>query len=107
MFTAFHIRQTDIYYQTVFATIKSDTNKLRTYSLLKDTRGMAEYIKDISCTKERIELSKLRLSSHKLCIETGRYEDTLRTERFCPFCRIKVEDEIHFTISCPIYKTLR
>ena len=40
-------------------------------------------------------------------IEIGRYEDTPREERFCPFCPHVVENESHFMFICPIYSSLR
>jgi hypothetical protein len=53
-------------------------------------------------------LSKYRLSSHKLAIEQGRYNDTERSRRACKFCNLnKVEDEYHFILECPHYGHLR
>ena len=103
----FHQRQIDIFYQNAFETIRQETSKLRTYSLLKDTQGIATYINNIPSVKDRIALSKLRLSNHKLNIETGRFLHLDKRERFCPFCENIIENEIHFVISCPKYKILR
>ena len=64
---------------------------------------MSKYITDISNTKDRIELLKLRLSNHKLHIETGRFNNLDEGRRICPFCKNQIENEIHFTISCPTY----
>ena len=42
-------------------------------------------------------LSKLRISAHKLQIEIGRYQSTLRENRICCRCTSgQVEDEIHY-----------
>ena len=68
---------------------------------------MSKYITDISNTKDRIELLKLRLSNHKLHIETGRFNNLDEGRRICPFCKNQIENEIHFTISCPTYTALR
>ena len=103
----FHQRQTDIFHQNAFETITSDTSKLRTYSLVKSTQGMSSYISKISNVKNRVALAKLRLSNHKLHIETGRFQHIDKTERFCSFCKNQIEDEIHFVISCPTYSNLR
>ena len=55
-------------------------------------------------------MAKLRLSSHQLLIETGRYSQnrTERAQRLCTLCdRSDVEDEYHFVIICPLYSHLR
>ena len=40
---------------------------------------------------------KIRLSSHQLCIETGRHRGIERTERKCVLCDLyDIEDEYHF-----------
>jgi hypothetical protein len=46
----------------------------------------------------RKQLTKLRISSHPLAIETGRYSKpkTPHNERFCKFCKDQVEDKSHF-----------
>ena len=43
----------------------------------------------------------MRISAHKLEIETGRYTKTTREERLCKLCSLEVEDELHFIMSCP------
>ena len=103
----FYKRLSDIFHQNAFTTINNESSKLRTYGLLKNTPGMSSYITQIYNTKDRISLSKLRLSNHKLHIETGRFHNLDKTKRFCPFCKDQVENEIHFTISCPTYTALR
>ena len=50
---------------------------------------------------------KLRLSNHKLNIETGRYDKILRCHRICPVCGLNIEDEIHFLFNCPKYLSIR
>ena len=57
----------------------------------------------------RITLTKLRLSNHKLAIETGRYVRPYNKpkERICSICKKDVEDEIHFSILCPAYQEKR
>jgi hypothetical protein len=53
---------------------------------------------------------RLRLSSHPLKIETGRYGNR-RTERHLRLCSLcnknDIEDEYHFIIICPLYTDLR
>ena len=52
--------------------------------------------------KFRYAISRLRLSSHHLEIETGRYTRPLTPahQRFCAACPVKVGDEIHFLTEC-------
>ena len=51
-------------------------------------------------------ICKLRLSSHCLCIETGRYKNVPLEHRICPMCKFDVEDEYHFMLKCPAYNNL-
>ena len=52
--------------------------------------------------KFRYAISRLRLSSHHLEIETGRYTRPLTpaNQRFCAACPGKVGDEYHFLTEC-------
>ena len=50
---------------------------------------------------------KLRLSSHNLAIEEGRYAHIERTSRYCKICFEEMEDEMHFILVCPLYLNLR
>ena len=58
-------------------------------------------------------LSKFRSSSHDLETERGRYSNksVKAEEHYCKFCKsnkiLIVEDEFHFQMICPIYKTRR
>ena len=53
--------------------------------------------------------TKLRLSNHKLVIETGRYSRPFKkpAERTCAICKIEIEDGYHFLNICPAYKERR
>ena len=51
-------------------------------------------------------LSNLRISSHKLRIETGRYENPCipASDRICQNCDLlEVENEIHFCLRCKLF----
>ena len=52
-------------------------------------------------------ISKIRLSSHNLHVESGRTNNTPRSERKCLFCNVEIEDEFHFILKCPVYVDLR
>ena len=101
-------RQVDIFNQSAIINIANPDSKLRTYSLVKSTPGIANYLLNVSNSKYRQALSKLRLSNHELMIETGRHKGIPRIERCCLFCQnTAIEDEIHFLITCPTFNTLR
>ena len=51
---------------------------------------------------------KLRISSHKLRIGTGRYDNIPRDERLCNLCNCnRIEDETHFLLDCPSFSSIR
>ena len=50
---------------------------------------------------------KLRISNHKLNIETGRYDKISRCDSICPVCSLDIEDEIHFLFDCAKYSSIR
>ena len=45
-------------------------------------------------------MTRLRLSSHKLMIERGRWLNILPKDRLCTLCN-KLEDEFHVICECP------
>ena len=55
--------------------------------------------------KERVSMTKLRTSDHKLMIEEMRKQRPKppREERSCFMCHDKVEDEAHFLTECRLY----
>ena len=65
-----------------------------------------DYLLQVTNILHRITLTKLRLSNHKLAIETGRYVRPYKKpkERICSICKKDVEDEIYFSILCPAYQ---
>ena len=66
------------------------------------------YLNIINLSKYRKEMTKLRVSSHRLFIETGRWTkpSTPIDQRICYQCN-KLEDEFHFIIECELYKDIR
>ena len=76
---------------------------------IKDKLPLAEYLDIIKEPKHRIALSKLRLSSHRFPIESGRYEQVARQDRICPFGCQKIGDESHYMFECrhPFMKKAR
>ena len=67
------------------------------------------YLDKVSVRKFRHALSRLRVSSHRLEVESGRWVKPISTpfnERKCAHCSI-LEDEFHFVLMGPLYLDLR
>ena len=60
------------------------SKKLQFYSLFKHDYKISSYLDLIRNSTNRKDLVKIRISNHKLMIETGRYNQTSRNDRFCP-----------------------
>lgn len=74
--------------------------KLVTYLFLKTNFRLEKYL-TILRPEYRKPICRLRISAHRLFIESGRYNNTPRTERICKNCTLnKIEDEEHFLIQC-------
>ena len=99
-------RLVDIFYQNTFAEIEKESSKLRTYSIVKKEAGEEPYLSFVRNVKDRISMSKFRLSNHKLMIEKGRHLNMEKMDRKCPFCPT-VEDETHFLLHCRTFSDLR
>lgn len=86
----------------------NESHKLTLYRRYKKECRTEQYLDTISENKYKISLSRFRLSSHNLLIETGRYNGLPRDERLCNFCNMrKIEDEYHLLLVCPYYMELR
>ena len=86
---------------------KDGHNKLRTYKLFKTNMGYEHYLTLYNIDKRKA-IAQFRTSSHKLKIETGRFNNKLiyvpPEQRICDHCTLnKTEDELHFLMECPLY----
>ena len=62
----------------------------------------------IKSRETRVMLTKLRISSHDLHIESGRHPWKDENLRLCTLCKtLRVENEVHFMLQCDAYKDLR
>ena len=80
------------------------------YTFIKTDFCLSEYLEKGIPRPIRVNLTRLRLSSHNLTIETGRHGSNIvpRPDRKCPCCRSDViKDEFHFVIQCEAYKEIR
>ncbi len=87
--------------------------KLSTYRQVKQGLKYENYLSDVKVKKHRKALTDLRISSHRLQIERGRYTKpmTARENRVCTWCsgieKVYVEDEQHFLLECKQLEGLR
>ena len=87
-----------------------ELNKTGKLYFLRSIFGKFELQKylEFPLSKElRSILTKLRISAHSLAIETGRYNNTLKKQRFCKHCPTSVENESHFILYCCRFDNLR
>ena len=76
---------------------KKGSNKLRTYKLFKENFQLEYYLTAVATVRYRI-----RVSCHRLVIETGWYQKPTSlpiNQRVCTLCN-QVEDEIHLICIC-------
>lgn len=83
------------------ASVYSKNGKLRCYLLFKCNFGLENYLSIVRCFEHRKNITKLRISAHKLKIEVGRYQGTLLQNRVCHRCNTgEIDDEIHYLFKC-------
>ena len=66
------------------------------------------YLEIINIQKFCQAFSKLRMSSHRLEIEAGRWVRPIRipiVQRKCSVCNV-IEDEFHFVLECQLYNDI-
>ena len=79
---------------------------VRTYAIFKDSFGFEPNLKQISNTRYRNAITKLRVSSHSLAIERGRHLGTAIQKRLCTVRNV-IEDEKKIMFECCINEELR
>lgn len=83
---------------------------LRTYCMYKHVIEIEPYLTCGINGKYKKCISKLRVSSHQLAIETGRHQrpPVPRENRLCKFCSSShIDDEIHLITNCEFHQTER
>ena len=81
----------------------TDHNKLRFLCCIKNSFTIEPYISLVNNRNQRAWISRLRTSSHRLHIETGRYTVPVTpiNEHICKYCQSnEIDDEIHFLVRC-------
>jgi hypothetical protein len=85
----------------------SNSSKAMLYKNIIDIYTLQYYLKKAIPPLYKKYLSKFRLSSHTLAIETGRYHNVNINDRTCKACSSDTEDEFHFVLKCPVYLEIR
>ena len=76
-----------------------NNSKLELYASYKNNFEKENYL-SILDFKLRNAVTKMRISAHRLPIETGRFTGIPTIERICPLCHNGVGDEIHYLLQC-------
>ena len=74
-----------VYFQNWYPGI-NNSNRLLTYARFKHEFTCEKYLDFITNEKFRFALTRFRLSSHELEMESGRYENITKIERICNCC---------------------
>ena len=95
-------------YNSCWQNTLQHSQKIEFYRSFKTDHTTSNYLYLTESFAGRRALVKLRISNHKLMIELGRYSQTTKDNRHCPFCEFTlIEDEVHFLFRCPTYSMIR
>ncbi len=100
----FRMRLQDIYQQTWEEEVGGSSEG----RLFKHVKGDFRFEPYLNIVRQslRISITKIRLSSHALFIERGRWVNVQKNERLCQVCGV-IEDEFHCLIECPRFNNER
>ena len=88
-----------------------DKRKLRYYKeVINPTLEDQKYLFVLTSSRKKINIAKIRMNSHELYSETGRWTvpKTPWVERICRLCENRnIEDENHFFLKCTTYTHIR
>ena len=78
----------------------NSTPKLRTYTKFKSELSFEKYL-TLNTAQYSLQLyTKFRCGVLQLEIERGRHQNIETQDRICKLCKLEVEDEYHFLMSC-------
>ena len=103
----FRQRLIDIYKQN-WNTRLTESPRARFYRVVINDLSFYEQLDKIHNKSHRNALARLITSSHRLRVETGRWERPVipYESRICTMCH-KLDDEFHFLLECPRYHDIR
>ena len=99
----FKRRIKDSFWQSINAEIESLSHN-RLYRHLNDKSN--NYLFSLPNNHIRTAITRLRLSSHSLNVERGRWKKIEYADRKCNVCE-DIDDEYHFVVCCPRFHNLR
>ena len=88
----------------------NDSSRAITYRAIRTGLETRLYLSKVFCVSHPRALARLKTSSYRLWVETGRWERPLTPypERKCVFCnKNDIKDEYHFTLICPLNNDIR
>ena len=83
------------------------SQKLNFYYKIKTNYSPSAYLDLTRKNPSGKTLVKLRICSHKLRIETGRYDNIRKVTKGYAISAIVIEDETHFLLDCPSFSSIR
>ena len=103
----FKTRLLDMYQQDWHSRLHAST-RASFYRSFNDQIQFRPYLDDVYSKMYRVALTRLVTSSHRLKIETGRWQRPIlpRENRICGICG-KLDDEYHFLLECSVLKDIR
>ena len=106
------LKKLKVSFKTAWKSTIGNSSRLKFYDQLKHEFGKEGYLDEVSKFKDRSNLTKLRISAHRLEIELGRRNNTISSNRICKSCHITtgesvVEDEQHLITQCDLNAKLR
>ena len=95
-----------------WGTTINTSRKLQFYRELKSNFTKENYLDHVTKYTDRANVTRLRISSHRLEIELGRHKQTPIEKRICSWCKIvlgtdTIENEAHFLNHCDLNATTR
>jgi hypothetical protein len=85
-----------------------NSSKCNLYQYIYAGHNMQFYLNRPVNSLYKTCITRYRINSHVLNIESGRYVNIVRNERICTMCNKKsVEDEYHFILECDRYTDIR
>ena len=97
----------DVQKQIILSNIQH-SSKAVLYKYLIDNCALQSYLQKPIEYFYIKQITRMRLCSHNLNIERGRYSNIERHNRICTFCNLnEIEDEYHFILKCPLYNDIR
>jgi hypothetical protein len=93
----------------VYSNVQQATTSRRSTYMAINPQGLHHSMYYTDCVPEyaRISFSRIRLGSHRLRVETGRWSRMAWDERVCPCDGISVQTEEHLLCQCPSTDELR